>query len=106
VAFLPQVGVLHQFVDKGWVKPLGAEAQAQIDKNFSTGWKDLGAYKDKQYGVYYKAANKSLIWYNAKVFENAGAKEPKTWQELLKTAQTIYDSGVTPFNIAAPTAGR
>ena len=28
------------------------------------GWQDLGAYKGKQYGVYFKAANKSLVWYN------------------------------------------
>ncbi len=53
----------------------------------------------KQYGAYYKAANKSLIWYNAKVFENAGAAEPKTWKDLLSTAQKVYDSGVTPFSV-------
>lgn len=37
VAFLPQVGVLHQFAEKKWLKPLGAEAKAQLDKNFSRG---------------------------------------------------------------------
>lgn len=79
---------------------LGADALAELQKNYSQGWQDIGKVDGKQYGVYYKAANKSLIWYNAKVFANAGAKEPKTWAELLTTAQTIYDSGVTPFSIA------
>ncbi|WP_097264839.1 ABC transporter substrate-binding protein [Streptomyces sp. TLI_55] len=94
VAFLPQVGVLHQFAQKKWLKPLGAEAKAQLDKNFSQGWRDLGAVDGQQYGVYAKAANKSLIWYNTAAFEAAGITEtPKTWKEFLTTAQTLSDAG-------------
>ncbi|WP_324784170.1 ABC transporter substrate-binding protein [Streptomyces sp. H51] len=100
VALLPQPGAIKQAVDKGWAKPLGAEAVAELKKNYAQGWQDIGKVDGKQYGAYYKAANKSLIWYNAKVFENAGASEPKTWKELLSTAQTVYDSGVTPFSVA------
>ncbi|MFJ3302748.1 ABC transporter substrate-binding protein [Streptomyces sp. NPDC086549] len=99
VALLPQPGAIKQAVEKKWAKPLGAEAQAELAKNYSQGWQDIGKVDGKQYGVYYKAANKSLIWYNAKVFEGAGAKEPKTWQELLSAAQSVYDSGVTPFSV-------
>ncbi|MBW8738943.1 MAG: carbohydrate ABC transporter substrate-binding protein [Streptomyces turgidiscabies] len=94
VAFLPQVGVLHQFAEKGWLKPLGADAQAQLDKNFSAGWKDLGAFEGKQYGIYVKAANKSLVWYNTAAFEAAGLTDtPKTWKDFLATAQTLSDAG-------------
>ncbi|MFE2509303.1 ABC transporter substrate-binding protein [Streptomyces naganishii] len=99
VALLPQPGAIKQAVDKKWAKPLGAEAVAQLTKNYSQGWQDIGKVDGKQYGAYYKAANKSLIWYNAKVFENAGAAEPKTWKDLLSTAQKVYDSGVTPFSV-------
>ncbi|MFG2134467.1 ABC transporter substrate-binding protein [Streptomyces sp. NPDC048751] len=99
IAMLPQPGAIKQAVDKNWAKPLGAEAQAELAKNYSQGWQDIGKVGGKQYGVYYKAANKSLIWYNAKVFENAGASEPKTWKDLVSTAQSVYDSGVTPFSI-------
>ncbi|MET8408238.1 extracellular solute-binding protein [Streptomyces sp. NPDC005195] len=99
VAMLPQVGAIKQAVEKKWAKPVGAEAQAQLAKNYSQGWQDLGKIDGKQYGVYYKAANKSLVWYNAKVFENAGAKEPATWKDFLSTAQTVYDSGVTPVSV-------
>ena len=99
VALLPQPGAIKQAVDKGWAKPLGAGATKELGKNYSQGWQDIGKVDGKQYGVYYKAANKSLIWYNAQVFENAGASEPKTWDELLTTAQTVYDSGVTPFSV-------
>ncbi|MFE2278326.1 ABC transporter substrate-binding protein [Streptomyces sp. NPDC059454] len=99
VAMLPQPGAIKQAVDKGWAKPLGTEAAKELGENYSQGWQDIGKVDGKQYGVYYKAANKSLIWYNAQVFENAGAAEPKTWDELLTTAQMVYDSGVTPFSV-------
>ncbi|WP_225844395.1 ABC transporter substrate-binding protein [Streptomyces sp. HPF1205] len=99
VAFLAQNGVLHQFADKGWLKPLGPQAQAQLQQNFSPGWQKLGAWKGKQYGIYAKAANKSLIWYNAKAFENAGVSEPKTWADFLKTAETVFESGTAPVSV-------
>ncbi|MEV3992907.1 ABC transporter substrate-binding protein [Streptomyces sp. NPDC049837] len=99
VAMLQQVGALHQAVERKWAKPAGAGAKAQLAKNYSKGWQDLGAVNGTQYGVYFKAANKSLIWYNTAVFENAGVSEPKTWKELLGTAETISASGVTPFSV-------
>jgi alpha-glucoside transport system substrate-binding protein len=99
VAMLPQVGAVKQAVDNKWAKPLGAAAKEQLAKNFARGWQDLGAVDGEQYGVYFKAANKSLVWYNTTVFENAGAQEPKTWKEFLETVRTVYDSGVTPVSI-------
>ncbi|MER6570905.1 ABC transporter substrate-binding protein [Streptomyces sp. NPDC001093] len=100
VAMLPQPGAIKQAVQRGWAKPLGPDALNELQKNYSRGWQDIGKVGGKQYGMYYKAANKSLIWYNAKVFANAGAKEPKTWQDLLTTTRAVYDSGVTPFSVA------
>ncbi|MET9221596.1 ABC transporter substrate-binding protein [Streptomyces sp. NPDC088197] len=99
VAFLAQNGVLHQFADKGWLKPLGPEATAQLQKNFSPGWQKLGAWKDKQYGIYAKVSNKSLIWYNSAAFETAGASVPKTWDDFLKTAETVFESGTAPVSV-------
>ncbi|MEV7324482.1 ABC transporter substrate-binding protein [Streptomyces sp. NPDC093970] len=99
IALLPQPGAIKQAVQKGWAKPLDADTLSEVQKNYSPGWQDIGKVGGKQYGVYYKAANKSLIWYNATVFDNAGAKEPKTWQDLQTAAQTVYDSGVTPFSV-------
>ncbi|MFE7118782.1 ABC transporter substrate-binding protein [Streptomyces sp. NPDC057654] len=99
VAMLPQVGVLHEFAKKGWVKPLSAEAEGQLTKNYSKGWQELGSYEGKRYGVYYKVSNKSLIWYNTKLFGDAGAKEPKTWDAFLDQAQLIADWGVTPVSV-------
>ncbi|MFG2148589.1 ABC transporter substrate-binding protein [Streptomyces sp. NPDC048696] len=101
VAMLPQVGAIQQAAQKKWLKPVGADAKAQLDKNYAKVWRDLGAVDGTQYGVYFKAANKSLVWYNAKVFETAGAQVPKTWKDFLTTADTISASGVTPVSVGA-----
>ncbi|MFI6286671.1 ABC transporter substrate-binding protein [Streptomyces sp. NPDC051018] len=100
VALLPQPGAIQQAVQRKWAKPVGAEAKAELAKNYSAGWQKIGQVGGEQYGVYYKAANKSLVWYNNAVFENAGATEPKTWKEFLATAETISASGVTPVSVA------
>ncbi|MER5706795.1 ABC transporter substrate-binding protein [Streptomyces sp. NPDC042898] len=99
VAMLPQVGAIQQAAAQKWLKPVGPEAAAQLAANYSPGWRSLGAVDGTQYGVYFKAANKSLVWYNTAVFENAGATEPKTWKEFLSTAETISASGVTPVSV-------
>nr|WP_246258906.1 ABC transporter substrate-binding protein [Streptomyces typhae] len=104
VAMLPQVGAIEQAVANKWAKPVGPEAQKELDKNYAQGWQKLGAVDGKQYGVYFKAANKSLVWYNTAVFDNAGVEEPKTWDEFMQTAQTVYDSGVTPLSVAGAEA--
>ncbi|WP_328963168.1 ABC transporter substrate-binding protein [Streptomyces virginiae] len=100
VALLPQVGALAAAVENKWAQPLGPEASAQLDANYSKGWRTLGAVGGTQYGVYYKAANKSLIWYNAKAFEAAGVKPPKTWKELIAAADTLSASGTPAVSVA------
>ncbi|MFE9843614.1 ABC transporter substrate-binding protein [Streptomyces goshikiensis] len=100
VALLPQVGALVSAVEKKWAQPVGPEAQAQLNANYGEGWKKLGVVDGTQYGVYYKAANKSLVWYNAKAFEAAGVQPPKTWKELLEVADTLSASGTPAVSVA------
>lgn len=97
VAFLAQPGVLKQFAEKGWIKPVSTEVQQSVQANFTPQWQKLASHQDKLYGVYYKGANKSLVWYNTAVFANAGATEPATWDDLIKTAGLVSDSGTPPF---------
>ncbi|KNB49313.1 ABC transporter substrate-binding protein [Streptomyces caatingaensis] len=99
VAMLPQPGVLREFAGKGWLKPLNAEAAAELRKNFGKGWQDLGSHKGTPYGVYFKVTNKSLVWYNTKIFDAAGVKEPRTWAELLNAAQVVADYGVPAVSV-------
>ncbi|MFF5716058.1 ABC transporter substrate-binding protein [Streptomyces buecherae] len=99
IAMLQQVGVLREFAAKKWIKPIGEAGQAQLRKNFARGWQDLGSYEGTPYGVYFKVSNKSLIWYNTRAFDYAGAREPGTWKELIEQARLVSDSGVQPVSV-------
>ncbi|MFC6886153.1 ABC transporter substrate-binding protein [Actinomadura yumaensis] len=101
VAILPQPGLMQQYAAKGSLKPLSADVVAEVDKNFAPYWKDLGSAKGQTYGVMTKAAYKSILWYRTKAFEDAGVQPPATFDDLVKAAGTIQDSGTTPFTLAA-----
>lgn len=101
VAMMPQQGVLVQFAEKGWIKPLSADTQAAVKQNYAGIWQKLGSHQDKMYGVYFKASSKSTIWYRTQAFADAGIQQPPaTWADLVKTAGVIADSGATPFAVA------
>jgi ABC-type glycerol-3-phosphate transport system substrate-binding protein len=104
IAILPQPGLLQQYADKGELKPLSAEVTSAIDANYTPYWKELGSSGGKTYGVLVKAAYKSIIWYRAKSFADAGVTPPVDWAGLIKTAQTLSDAGTTPFELAAGSA--
>jgi maltose-binding protein MalE len=99
VAVLPQPGLLRDLANQNALKPIDDVAGAAISQNFAPHWKDLGSVNGKLYGLFFKGANKSLAWYNTSAFRNAGVNPPKTYDELLTTAKTIKDSGVTPFSL-------
>jgi hypothetical protein len=56
-------------------------------------------FNGKLYALVFKAANKSVIWYNVPAFKNAGVTPPKTFSELLKDAQTLKSSGTPAYSI-------
>jgi ABC-type glycerol-3-phosphate transport system substrate-binding protein len=52
-----------------------------------------------QYGVMFKASNKSTIWYNVSTFEEAGVEPPKTWDDLNSVRDTVKAAGITPYSV-------
>jgi|SRR5262245_3244903 len=100
VALLPQQGVLVQFANDGSLKKPNAAVAAAVDANFSPIWKTLASVNGTLYGVYYKVANKSTVWYRPQAFQDAGISNPPTsWDEFVTDAKTISDSGVTPVSV-------
>ncbi|MGW2935045.1 ABC transporter substrate-binding protein [Streptomyces sp. NPDC001156] len=100
VVMVPQVGVLQQFAQKGWLQPLSKTAEQTVDADFATVWKNYGSVDGTLYGLYFKAAHKSTIWYSPDAFTQAGVEAPKTYDELLKTGHTVSDSGLAAFAVA------
>ena len=99
VAMLPQPGVLQSFADQGDLIPIEDVAGDEIDQNFSETAREVGSADGTLFGVWFKTAQKSTVWYNTNVFADAGVEPPATWDELLDTGQTISDSGVEPYSI-------
>lgn len=98
VAAVGQPSLVREFAQKGQLKPL-TFAQGVIRANYGPNGIALGSVKGKLYGLFFKAANKSTIWYNVKAFKDAGVTPPKTWPQLLAAARTIRGSGLPAFAI-------
>lgn len=99
VALLPSPGLLKQFATDGALQPLSDDVISAVEENYSAVWKDLGTVDGQLYGVWFKAANKSTVWYNQTVFDDAGAEVPEDFDAFVDTLSTIGDSGVTPLSV-------
>ncbi len=99
VAILPQPGLMADLVEQGALQPIEEVAGDEVDANYAPVWRELGSVDGTLYGVWFKAANKSTVWYNVGVFGDAGVSPPATWDEFLQVARTIADFGVAPVSI-------
>lgn len=99
VAILPQPGLLRNYAESGDLQPIEDIVGEVVDENYAPVWRDLGSVDDELYGVWFKAANKSLVWYNVGLYEDAGVEPPEDWDGFLENAQTIADFGVAPISV-------
>ncbi len=100
IAALPQPGFMTDFAQRGALKPIGF-AEEQIREGYSDSWLELGTVDGELYGLFFKGANKSTVWYNVPVFEDAGVEAPADWDAFLEAGETLKASGVTPYSIGA-----
>jgi len=98
LAALPSPGLVRDFQSRGALKSLDFAAST-IQANYPAAWADVGKINGKLYGMVFKGANKSTVWFNPKVFKDAGVTPPKTWDDLIKDAKTIKASGVDAYSI-------
>jgi hypothetical protein len=99
VALLPQPGLLRDLAEQDALQPIEEVAGDEVDANYSPVWRELGSVDETLYGVWFKAANKSTVWYNLNVFSSAGAEPPADWDAFRSTAETIADFGVDPIAV-------
>jgi maltose-binding protein MalE len=100
MADIAQPGLVKQFAQQGKLKPI-TYAKSAIAANFAPAWLQLGTFSGKLYALVFKAANKSLLWYNVPAFKTAGVTAPKTWTQLQQVAKTVKASGTPPYSIGA-----
>ena len=98
LAAIGQPGLMAQFAEQGAIQPLD-DIRDTIVASFGESVADVGAVDGTQYGLLFKASNKSTIWYNVASFEEAGVEPPETWEELTATADTLKAAGITPYAV-------
>jgi alpha-glucoside transport system substrate-binding protein len=64
-------------------------------------WKDLLVHDGTTYGVPFKTAHKSAVWYRPSVFRQVGVQPPRRWAEWLTLNRTLTQAGVAPLSLAA-----
>jgi alpha-glucoside transport system substrate-binding protein len=89
VAILPQPGLLKDFAERGALKSVEDAAGTQVDQHYAPIWRELGTVGGTLYGVWVKAANKSLVWYNTKVFTPLSIGAANGWT-LTDIFENIY----------------
>lgn len=98
IAAVGQPGLMAGFAEQGALQSLDDLRQTIVD-NFGESVADVGAVDGTQYGILFKGANKSTIWYNVASFEEAGVGAPETWDELNEAASTLKAAGITPYSV-------
>ena len=98
IATVSQPGTMADFVERDALQPL-TFAEDAVQENFGDSIVTIGSVDGTLYGLLFKAANKSTIWYNVATFADAGVESPDTWDDLLTDAKTINQSGVPAYSI-------
>src|SRR3954447_4017108 len=98
LAAVSQPGLMKDFQKKGALKPLDF-AKSDISDNYPEDFVNLTTIGGKIYGLIFKGANKSTVWYNVKAFDDAGVDPPKTWDDMTKDAGTLKASGIPAYSI-------
>jgi alpha-glucoside transport system substrate-binding protein len=98
IAALGQPGLVADFAKKGAIKPID-DLESKIVDAFGDDVANAGKVDGKQYGVMFKGANKSTIWYNVADFDEAGVEPAKTWPDLTKDRDTLKAAGITPYSV-------
>jgi alpha-glucoside transport system substrate-binding protein len=100
IAALPSPGLMRDFADRGALQPIDF-AEDEIAENYAQSWLDLGTVDGTLYGLFFKGANKSTVWYNVQAFEDAGIEPPEDWEGFLSNAETLKASGVPAYSVGA-----
>jgi alpha-glucoside transport system substrate-binding protein len=98
LATIAQPGTVREYVDQGALQPLEF-ARETIEENYAESIVELGSVEGELYSFLFKGANKSTVWYNVPVFEDAGVEPPETWEDFLTAAETLKASGVPAYSI-------
>lgn len=98
LAAIPQPGLVKDFFEQGALEPLGF-VEEQLKEDFTPGAVEVATFDDEVYGFIFKAANKSTVWFNVNLYEQAGVEPAEDFERFLEDAQTLKASGTRAYSI-------
>ncbi len=99
IAILPQPGLLERYARAGAIHPIGGIVGDQVRAGWAPVWRQLGSVDGTLYGVWFKAADKSLVWYSLDAFERAGLVPPDDLEGLGRIARSLAAAGIPAFSL-------
>ncbi len=87
------LGAYSDFAAQGRLHPAGEVLSIRTEANFLPPLVKAGSVDDTLYGLPFVASSR-LLFYNQELFDEAGAKPPKTWSELKGAARALKEEGV------------
>ena len=99
VAVLPQPALLERYARTGEIVPVGDVVGAAVRAGWAPVWEQLATVDGVLYGVWFKAANKSLVWYSLAAFEDAGLVPPADLDGLADAARDLAARGMPAFSL-------
>jgi alpha-glucoside transport system substrate-binding protein len=102
IVMLPRVGLVGQNSHRLAPLPAGT----WHDDWLASSWRDVvsvdgGAGGPTPYGLPFKVANQSVLWYRQDVFDDLGLAPPATWSAWLAVNDTLLRHGITPLALGA-----
>jgi alpha-glucoside transport system substrate-binding protein len=93
-----QPGFIQSLVDQDALQPIDF-AEETIRENFGDSGVAIGTFNDQLYGLFFKAGNKSTVWYNVHAYEDAGVEPPESWDDFLQNGETLKAAGIPAYSI-------
>lgn len=87
------MGAYSDFAAQGRLYPASEVMSVRAEANFLRPLADAGSVDGTLYGLPFVASSR-LLFYNEKLFDEAGAKPPKTWSDLKDAAEALKKEGV------------
>ena len=98
VAMFPQPGLMRSLAEEGALVPLDEVlSREELAQYYPESWIELSEVNNQVYGIWYRAAVKSLVWYVPEQFRQAGYEPPKTWDEMMALSDRMIKDGKTPW---------
>ena len=98
VAMFPQPGLMKSLAEEGALVPVTEViSREELAQSYPESWIDISTVNDQIYGIWYRSAVKSLVWYVPEQFAKHGYETPKTWDEMIALSDRMVADGNSPW---------